>query len=126
MTNTIHRSVALLLAGATALVLAGLAGSTTSGARLRAQPPMVPVGNPLTVSGSGFAPRVRVTLFIGRPNSSKTARLGTIRANRKGGFKFVKTISRSTGAGLWVVRACQRSCRTKASARFRVAKIKPL
>jgi hypothetical protein len=35
-------------------------------------------------------------------------------------------ISRSAFAGQYVVRACQRTCRVKATASYRIVKVKPL
>ena len=52
--------------------------------------------------------------------------LGRAQATGAGAFRFTETISRSTIAGKYVVRGCQRSCATKATATFRVAKIKPV
>ncbi|MDQ2909608.1 MAG: hypothetical protein M3R39_01080 [Actinomycetota bacterium] len=121
-----HRIFALLLVTATGLTLAGLAGGASPAAKLRVQPPVVAGGNPITVTGTGFKPGLKVTLHIGRANTDNTSRLGSVKASRKGGFRFVKTIARSTGAGTWVVLACQANCRTKATAQFRVAKVKPV
>lgn len=121
-----HRISALALAAVTALSLAGLAGSTASKATLRIKPPMVARGNPITITGTGFKPSLKVTLHIGRPNTDNTSRLGSVQASKTGGFRFVKTISRSTAAGAWVVLACQRNCRVKATAKFYVAKVKPV
>jgi hypothetical protein len=67
-----------------------------------------------------------VTLRIGRPDSVNRSLIGSVKAKANGRFTFAKTISRSTEAGSWVVRACQANWRTKATALFRVAKIKPL
>jgi hypothetical protein len=114
----------LLLAAAAALSLAGLAGATATVAKLKAQPPLVIRGGTITITGTGFRPGVKATLRIGRPRSSTTARLGSVKAKANGRFTFSKTLSRTTGAGSWVVRACQANCLTKASALFRVAKIK--
>ncbi len=116
----------LLLAAAAALSLAGLAGGTASVAKLKAQPPLVLRGGTITIIGTGFRPGVKATLRIGRPRSLNTARLGSVKAKANGRFTFSKTISRSTGAGSWVVLACQASCHTKATALFRVAKVKPV
>jgi hypothetical protein len=116
----------LLLATAAALSLAGLAGSKASVAKLKVQPVFVVRGGTLTITGTGFRPRMQVTLRIGRPQSANASRIGSIKAKASGRFAFSKTISRSTDAGAWTVRACQANCRTKATALFRVAKIKPV
>ncbi len=121
-----QKILALLLTGAAGLSLAGLAGGASSTARLRITPQFVPRGETMTITGTGFRPSLRVTLRIGRPNSDSTARFGATTAGRRGGFTVKKVLSRSIGAGTWVVLACQRNCRIKATAQFRVPKIKPV
>jgi hypothetical protein len=121
-----HRICTLLLATVGALALAGLAGGTAQVAKLKVQPPMVLPGGTITITGTGFRPSVKVTLHIGRPNSDNTSRIGSVKAKASGRFTFSRAISHSTAAGLWVVLACQANCRTKATAPFRVAKIKPV
>jgi hypothetical protein len=120
------RIAAPLLAAAIALSLAGLAGESSTSARLRVTPPSVVRGNAIKLTGTGFTPNAKVTLDIRRALATKRARFGTVTAGRRGGFVLTKTISRSTGAGKWVVRACQRGCRIKATASFYVSKIKPV
>ena len=124
--NTGVRVMVSLLAAAAALMLAGLAPGAATKARLVIQPPVAVRGNPVTITGRGFKASTPVTIRIGRPNALRTARLGTVTAGRSGGFALTKTISRSTGAGKWVVRACQQSCRIRATAVLYVAKIKPV
>jgi hypothetical protein len=109
-----------------ALSLAGLAAGASTVARLRVLPVSVIAGNAITVKGTGFRPRLRVTLRMRRPQGSRGIFLGRVRASRSGSFRFVKTIPRSTGRGLWVLVACQRSCATGATARFRVTRIRQL
>lgn len=120
------RRSALLLAAVTGLSLAGVAGSTTAVAKLRLNPTLVGRGATLTVKGSGFTPRVKVTLDVGRPNSKPTTHWTTLKANAAGGFRYTKVISRSAFAGEYVVRACQRACRVRATASYRIVKVKPL
>jgi hypothetical protein len=120
-----RRSV-LLLAALTGLSLAGVAGSTTAVAKLRLTPTIVQRGATLTVKGSGFVPNVRLTLDVGRPNSRPTAHWTTMKTNAAGGFRYAKMIPRSAFAGEYVVRACQRACRVKATASYRIIKVKPL
>ena len=120
------RRSAALLAALTALSLAGVAGSTTAVAKLRVSPALVQRGATLTVKGSGFVPKVKVTIDVGRPKSKPTAHWTTLKANAAGGFRYAKVISRSTFAGEYVVRACQRACRVKATGSFRIVKVKPL
>lgn len=121
-----HRTCTLLLAVASALSLAGLAGGTASVARLKVTPPLVIRGGTITITGTGFRPSVKVTLHIGRPNSGNTSRIGSVTAKASGRFTFYKAISRKTAAGSWVVLACQANCRTKATAVFRVSKVRPV
>jgi hypothetical protein len=120
------RRSALLLAALMGFSLAAVAGGTTTVARLRVSPAMVERGATLTVKGSGFMPRVKVTIDVGRPNRAPTAHWTTVKTNSAGGFRYLKVISRSAYAGEYVVRACQRACRVKATASYRIAKIKPL
>jgi hypothetical protein len=117
---------ALLLVAAGALALTGLAGSVTSAAKLRVTPPTVLRGGTITITGSHFRPRVRVTIDIGSPNSDNTSRLGTVKAKANGSFRFASTISKSTRPGKYVVLACQATCRVKATARLAVTKVKPV
>jgi len=114
----------LLLAAAAVLSLAGLAGGAASVAKVTVTPPLVLRGGTITIAGTGFRPSTKVTLSIGRPSSSTTSRIGSVTTKATGRFLFRKVISRTTAAGSWVVRACQAGCRTKATATFRVSKIK--
>jgi len=120
-----RRSV-LLLAALAGLSLAGIAGGTTAVAKLRLTPTMAQPGATITVKGSGFARNVKLTLDVGRPNSRPTVHWTTLKTNAVGGFRYAKTISRAALPGEYVVRACQRSCRVKATASYRVFKVKPL
>jgi hypothetical protein len=120
------RRSALLLAALLGLSLAGVAASTTVVAKIRLSPTLVQRGATLTVRGSGFVPRVRVSIDVGRPNSAPTTHWTTLRANAAGSFRYAKVISRSTFAGQYIVRACQRTCRVKATASYRIVKVKPV
>jgi hypothetical protein len=116
----------LLLAAVTVFCLAGLGGAASTTAKLRIRPLLVARGSAITITGSGFRPALNVTLTIKQPMGTHSSRLATVRAKRTGGFRVSKVIARSTLAGLYVLTACQSRCRTKATARFRVAKIKPV
>lgn len=120
------RRSALLLAAVTGLSLAGVAGSTTTAARLSVNPSLLSHGATVTIKGTGFAPRVNVTINVRRPNGLPTARWTTLKANRSGGFRYVRVIARSATTGKYVAVACQRACRIKATATFRIVKIQPL
>jgi hypothetical protein len=121
-----QRVSALLLAASGALAATSLAGGTTAAPTMRVQPQFLRPGNEITATGTHFRPSLLVTFSIRPGSGGKFSRLGRARATAAGTFRFSKTISRSTIAGKYVVRACQRSCATKATATFRVAKIKPV
>jgi hypothetical protein len=120
-----RRICTLALAAAAVLSLAGLAGGAAGTAKLTVTPPLVIQGGTITIAGAGFRPSMKVTLSIARPRSSTTTRIGSVTAKANGRFVFRKATS-GVAAGSWVVRACQANCRTKATASFRVSKIKPL
>jgi hypothetical protein len=120
-----HRICGLLLAAAAVLSLAGFAGGAASMAKLTVTPPLVIQGGTITIAGAGFRANRKVSLSIARPRSSTTSPIGSITTKANGRFVFRKATSR-IAAGSWVVRACQASCRTKATATLRVSKIKPV
>jgi hypothetical protein len=120
-----HRICGLLLAAAAVLSLAGFAGGAASMAKLTVTPPLVIQGSTITIAGAGFRANRKVSLSIARPRSSTTSPIGSITTKANGRFVFRKATSR-IAAGAWVVRACQASCRTKATATLRVSKIKPV
>jgi hypothetical protein len=121
-----QRVSVLLLAAAAALAATGLADATLAAPTMRVQPRFVHAGNEITATGTHFRRSLRVTFSIRSASGGKYSRLGRVRATAAGAFRFSKTISRSTIPGKYVVRACQRSCATKATATFWVAKIKPV
>jgi hypothetical protein len=121
-----RRLLVLLIAAVAVLSVAGLGGAASTAAKLRITPLLVARGSAITVTGTGFRPSLVVKLTIRRSFSTRASRLATVRAKRTGAFRVSKVISRSSQAGLYIVTACQNGCRTKATARFRVAKIKPL
>jgi hypothetical protein len=121
-----HRVSALLLAAGAALAATSLAGGTTAAPTMRVQPQFVRPGNEITATGTHFRSRLLVTFSIRSAAGGRFARLGRVRATAAGAFRFSKTISRSSIPGKYVVRACQRSCATRATATFRVAKVKPV
>jgi hypothetical protein len=120
------RRSALLLAALTGLSLAGFAGGTTAVAKLRVTPTMLQRGDMLIVKGTGFAPRVRVRIDVDRPSGQPNVHWATVKANAAGGFRYAKVISRSAYPGRYVVLACQRTCRIKATATFRIVKVQPV
>jgi hypothetical protein len=121
-----QRVSALLVAASAALAATGLAGATLATPTMRVQPQLVRPGNEITATGTHFRPSLLVTFSIRSATGGKFTRLGRIRATAVGAFRFSKTISRSTTPGKYLVRACQRSCATKATTSFWVAKIKPV
>ena len=68
------RRSALLLAALTGASLAGVAGSTTAIANLSVNPPLLGHGATVTIKGTGFTPKVKVTIDVRRPNGGPMAR----------------------------------------------------
>jgi hypothetical protein len=120
------RVSALLVAVSAALAATGLAGATAAAPAMRVQPQFVRPGEQITATGTHFRSKLLVTLSIRSATGGRYSRLGRIQATAAGAFRFSKMLSRSTTPGKYIVRACQRSCTTKATATFRVAKIKPV
>ncbi len=121
-----RRVSALLLAVSAALSTAGLAGGTAAAPMVRVQPLLVRPGEAITVTCAHFRPRLQVPLSTRPVAGGQFSRLGRVQATAAGAFRFSKTLSQSTRIGKYVLRACQRSCLTKASTTFRVSKIKPV
>jgi hypothetical protein len=120
------RRSALLLAALVSLFLAGIGGGTTAVARLSVNPPLLGHGATVIIKGTGFAPKVNVTINVRRPDGPPTVRWATLKAGSAGGFRYVKAISRSADPGKYVVIACQRACRVRATASFRIVKLQPV
>ena len=96
--------------------------------RLKLQPTVVPLAGRLTFIGRGFRPNEKVWLGVGPPQSE--ARFwGSARASTAGSFRRTLAVKPRvgpgrwvTGPGRWVALACQRSCRIKAGATFRIVR----
>ena len=109
------------------LAVWGSAGATASRASLgyaaakpglRVQPGTVVAGGRLTLIGSGFKHNEVVRFYVGPPRAGADY-WGSTRTGGKGGFRKAFRINPRVGTGRWVVVACQRGCRIKASASFR-------
>ncbi len=87
--------------------------------RLRIQPGTVPRGGRLTLIGSNFRRNETVRLYIGPPQS-EASYFGSARTGPKGGFRKDFRVHPSATPGRYVVIACQRNCRIKASATVRI------
>jgi len=85
--------------------------------RLRVVPSPVLRGRPITLVGSSFRHNSSVWIGVGPPQSEAT-RIGSARTDARGGFRKTFTVHRSPGR--WVALACQRGCRIKAGASFRI------
>jgi hypothetical protein len=120
ITAGVRRLFALLLAASAALAASGLAGSMTPAPKVTVTPLYVSPGNAITITGSHFRPRLRVTLTSRLATSTKRFKIGSVLATSAGRFRFSKTLSTSTAVGKYVLRACQRTCRTKATAVYHV------
>jgi hypothetical protein len=100
----------------------------STGPRLKLQPVVVPVGGRLTFIGRGFRPSEKVWLGVGPPQSE--ARFwGWARTNSAGWFRRTLSVKPHvgpgrwvTGPGRWIALACQRGCRVKAGAPFRIVR----
>jgi hypothetical protein len=88
---------------------------------LTLRPKLVVAGGRLTFIGSGFRANQRVWLGVGPPQSE--ARFwGCGRTNRAGAFRKTLTVNAHVEPRRWVALACQRGCRIKAGAAFRVTR----
>lgn len=81
---------------------------------LRASPSTVQPGTSVTLRGSCFKRRRPVTLLM-RSFGGSFERFASTRSNSSGSFTKRHTIAASTATGQYEVKACQRSCRTKAT-----------
>lgn len=96
--------------------------------RLTLHPVTVPVAGRLTFVGRGFRSNEKVWLGVGPPQSE--ARFwGWARANNVGLFRRTLSVKPRvgpgrwvTGPGRWIALACQRGCRIKAGAPFRIVR----
>jgi hypothetical protein len=120
------RLAGLALAALAALSVLGIADAAPERARLTVAPPAAIRGDPILISGQGFRARLKVTVSLRRSTGRTWARLGVVRAGRTGAFSLAKTVSPTTAVGAWIARACQLSCRVRATKRFYVIKIKPV
>jgi hypothetical protein len=85
--------------------------------RLRVVPRTVTLGGRITLVGRGFRRNASVWLGVGPPQSEAT-RVGSARTDGRGAFR--KTLNPRRHTGRWVAIACQRGCRIKAGATFRI------
>jgi len=97
------------------------AASAAATPRLHVSPSAVAVGSTITISGTSFRPSATVTVLVGPPRSEADP-VGTARANAHGSFSFRLRIPKSGTPGSWVALGCQRACRVKASAAFRIVR----
>ena len=106
--------------------LAGLAGaSTAAGPSVSVKPRLVRLGGTIKIIGTHFRTGLRIGLYIGRPHSDNTTKIGALNAGPRGGFTVRHRLSRLTTTGRYVLLACQRQCRVKATAPFTVTKKPP-
>jgi hypothetical protein len=109
-------AVIALCAGA---VLAPAAGAAP---RLEVKPKAIVVGDELTFVGDGFRPDRRVRLLVGPPFSEGVT-VGFTRTGSRGRFvQAVRLTDRRRAVGRWIALACQRDCRVKATAAFRIVR----
>lgn len=108
---------ALALIGCAAM-LAGTSPAMAS-PRLDVQPTTVTAGHTITFSGSGFRASARVVVAIGPPRSEADP-VGSTRTTSRGRFTLRLAIPATATPGRYVALGCQRSCRIKAQASFRI------
>lgn len=110
----------VLLAAALTITLLLAPSTSGRGPSLRVKPSVAAIGGTIKVSGIHFYANKTVSLYIGVPNSDVGGRVASKRTNARGSFKKNIRLSNSIDPGKWVVLACQRGCRTKATKRFTV------
>ena len=118
--------VTLVLAAAVAGPALASSSSAPAPARaaavhVRVDPASVPAGSVITAIGRGWPRDAGVELLIGPP-ASEAYHVNWARTTHAGTFRKRIRISSRTAAGRWVLLACRRSCRVKASASFRVTR----
>lgn len=119
----------LIAAAVAAFLLAAVApavedaSSATAKPTVQVSPSSVKRGKAITVTGSHWARRATVDLLIGPPQSEAT-RVATVRTTSGGAFrrKLVPPAWVQARIGRWVLLACRRDCRVKASATFRIVR----
>lgn len=97
------------------------APARTAAVQVRIEPTTVRAGGVITAIGRGWPRDAGVELLIGPPYS-EAYHVNWARTTRAGTFRKRIRISSRTAAGRWVLLACRRSCRVKASASFRVTR----
>jgi len=90
------------------------------GPRLTADPLVVQPGGALTLHGSGFPHRARLTLLAGAPHHAQR-RIGSATTGSRGVFVATIRIRARSAAGTFVASACSARCHAKASVRFHIA-----
>ncbi|MCU0258335.1 MAG: hypothetical protein MUF56_04845 [Solirubrobacteraceae bacterium] len=115
-----------LLLFATLTFLLGPPGAPADPAPAAAARPTVAVspttvvrGGSVLVTGRRWAPRATVQLLIGPPRSEADP-VATVRTTSAGTFRRRLPIAAGARTGRFVLLACRRSCRIKASASFRI------
>lgn len=107
-------------AAGTSLRAAGADAHAAARPTVSVRPSTVRRGATVTISGSRWPARRTVILLIGPPRSEASP-FSSARTNGAGRFrKSVRQLSSAVGPGAYVVLACRRSCRDKASARLTV------
>jgi hypothetical protein len=91
----------------------------TARAKLKVTPAKVKKRARIKLGGKGFAPDKAIVLALLKGSKIK-ARLGFGLPNGNGAFTRQVRLSKKIRAGRYVVRACQVSCRIKATARLKV------
>jgi hypothetical protein len=94
-------------------------GKPPAAPRVSVAPSAAPAGGTVTVRGVRWTPGATVTLLIGPPRSEADP-VARVRARADGTFRRRLRLARRLRPGPYVLLGCRRSCRIKASARFRI------
>ena len=113
--------LAAALVGPVAASSSSSAPARTAAVHVRIEPTIVRAGSVITAIGRGWPRDAGVELLIGPPYS-EAYHVNWARTTHAGTFRKRIRISSRTKAGRWVLLACRRSCRVKASASFRVTR----
>jgi len=99
------------------------ASSATAKPGVHVSPSSVKRGKAITVTGSHWPRRATVDLLIGPPRSEAT-RVAGVRTTSGGSFRrtLVPPAWVQARLGTWVLLACRRDCRVKATATFRLTR----
>jgi hypothetical protein len=104
-----------------ALLPGGAASAGVHKPTVKVTPSIVAPGGKATVAGRHWKPDAKVTVLAGPPHSG-AAKIGSLKTDSAGRFRGTLTFSASVKVGRYVLVACQRHCKIKASTKFRITR----